>query len=391
MKTVKIIMSVLLFTIFAGSINCFAFTQEHILLEKTAIVQNLQTQKVDVTLSITPKLKKDIILLIDASSSMGLEKLHFQVKEACKQFTQKALAHTGTRISVISFSSYTNQNGKGFRNYATSHINFSDEYSKIEQAINSIAFDGETNLSAGFAYTDYIIEKNQDPNREVDVILFTDGVPNLYIEPYNDPYQGAYSEGAKVSRKSNLYTLGYLTAINDMEREKTIQLFEKLSSENYYDIYNKDMIESVYDAIYNQIFNYFSDMQVQDQITPYFTLDKSSFVFSGCDTVALDNKTNTIYWSIDSVNSNYTLKYSLLPNYEVIDAKEKLEQYPTNQYAKVEYNLQGGGRYSRYFPEPSVPIALDETLATKGVATFNGTFKNNIDNSNKQPASTGKK
>lgn len=379
---------VLLFAIFVGNTNCFASVQENMILEKTAVIQNTKTQKVDVTLSITPKIKKDIILLIDASSSMGLEKLQHRVKQACKEFTQKALTHKGTRIAVVSFSSYTNENGKGFRSYATSHINFSDDYDKIEEAINSIAFDGETNLSAGFAYVNSIIEKNQVLEREIDVILFTDGVPNLYIEPYSDPYQAAYSEGGKISRRSNLYTLGYLTAINDDEREKTITLFEKLSNENYYDIYDKDMIETVYDTIYKQIFSYFNDIEIEDRISPYFILDKSSFVFSACDTVQLDNKTNTIYWSVDELNSSYTLKYSLLPNYEVIAKKAKQNLYPTSEYAKIEYNLEGAGRYTRYFTQESVPIALDEQVP---ITNDTAVFKELEYNTMKKPADTGKK
>jgi len=325
-------------------------------IDKTAEIIDASNNTVEVCLSIKKNIKKDIILLIDKSASVGNNNISQNIKSACKKFIEKALSNSETRISIISFSSSDNQSGKGFNDYADIECSYTNNKHTLTTAIDGIKIKGQTNLSAGLAAANSVICKQSDDAAEKYVVLFTDGVPNLYISGYNEPYSAAYAEGGQLNKLSTVISIGYFKGIDKNEKIKAVKMLDYLSDSNYYDISEIKILDSIYNNIYNNIFNKNETIYVEDKISQYFTFIENSFNSENIEELNYNYDNKLIYWRPKLTENSAKLSYFVKPDYNSIClALNAQNKYCTNEYAVLKVNNKSE-ETQQLFPSPAVTI-----------------------------------
>lgn len=164
--------------------------------------------------------ERNIVLLLDVSPSMLTDNRINLMKESAIDFCKELLAIDNTKVSVVSFCSYTRQ-----------VCPLTNDMDLIEKSINGLYSEGGTNIYDALAKANDILKehKNEDNN----IVLMTDGAPVLGPTSYNGNFKesdGSYYEFANAcmdyvkenefEQKYKLYTLGFVSNDDNSVAEK---------------------------------------------------------------------------------------------------------------------------------------------------------------------------
>ena len=125
----------------------------------------------------------DVVMVLDASGSMKGDSRAGALKEAAKDFAKEVLEGNNVspdnRVATIIFSdSIKNTWTTGFRSDYSG-------YNGVESVINSYVADGGTRQGLALEQAYDLLQRESSADRKKVVVLFTDGMPALYVMEYD--------------------------------------------------------------------------------------------------------------------------------------------------------------------------------------------------------------
>ena len=155
--------------------------------------------------------ERNIVLLLDVSPSMLTDNRINLMKESAIDFCKELLAIDNTKVSVVSFCSYTRQ-----------VCPLTNDMNLIEKSINGLYSEGGTNIYDALVKANDILKehKNEDNN----IVLMTDGAPQSGPYSYDGKFKESdgscyeyanacmdYVKANEFDQKYKLYTLGFVS------------------------------------------------------------------------------------------------------------------------------------------------------------------------------------
>lgn len=292
-------------------------------------------------------------------------------KAAAKAFAQNVLGSggiPGSRVSVVSFGGPISG---GSKDDATLNEVLTNNFSQVENAINSISTTSTTttNTQAGFRLAKDIINQaiQDNPNSNKVVIMFTDGVPTIsiggsYQEPGSTSHthvQRAVSEGKTLHALADVYTIGLLLNMSQNDLNIAEYLLNQTQNKGWYSTPSAQALSSIFEEISQNLGYSATEAVVVDKIGDNFNL----LVDSLPEGVEYNANTRTITWRPGTIAEKAELKYT-------IQAKP---EFPgglayTNEEAILTYKDIFGQTQEKEFEKPQVdvpaPLAVSLTGAT---------------------------
>lgn len=351
--------------------------------EKKLISKDLANKEVTLQLQVTneeiaDKPTGEIILVLDNSDSMnnivlGSKTRKDVIFEAAKSLISSLLeGNDQLKIGIVGFST------EGIYNEAT--INdasvvspLSNNVTDLNNSISSIITDGpKTNLQSGLVLASQQFT-NADNNKYM--IVLTDGVPNVAIgtpdstkDPNAPGYQGYFSDEVITKTKNQILSLDQqgvklFTMLTKIPNENSKPLFKDIektflqiitevfgTSENptagsFYYVSDAEAEKTIKEDIYNELIpieKSFKDITVVDyfpeEIIKNFDFAYVSNANIGEISAKVDEKTNSITWTIPELNSGETAtvqyKLKLKEDFDEAIINKVLD---TNKKVDIEY------------------------------------------------------
>lgn len=339
----KILFSILF--MFSFMLNTYAL--ENFQLNKEIVKTDLKYgRSVDVTLSIKSNLikdvTKDIILVIDRSSSMNSEMV--EIKKSMKTLVNN-LVNDKINVGVVVYGKETIST-KGLTNNLQNLNTYID-------SISNILIDEGTNIEAGLKSA-FDLLANSKATEKI-VILLTDGEPTYY---YNNGLQGDgkhYSEqGEKNARnqitllKNNnvkVYNIGFKVT-TDSKASK----FLKETGDKYYNPKNISSLETDLKSVSEDINVVSINNEVIDIIPSNFKIES---IPNGVKKEIVDGKTQLI-WQIPKIINQKEYKIT----YRVVASENDYGSMYTNESAILTGNLVNEEKFKLLFNKPYAPIPM---------------------------------
>lgn len=271
--------------------------------------------------------ERNIVLLLDVSPSMLTDNRINLMKESAIDFCKELLAIDNTKVSVVSFCSYTRQ-----------VCPLTNDMNLIEKSINGLYSEEGTNIYDALVKANDILKehKNEDNN----IVLMTDGAPVLGPTSYNGNFKesdGSYYEFAnacmdyveenKFEQKYKLYTLGFVSSDDDTVAEKFLKALGYsgyYTTDNFKELteYFKKLVQNI--NKYIQVYLY--DVETLEDINSYKDKDYVDYIVS--IRVENGNQSKSVYNVKVDCNNNIQLDLGI-PNSEYDTQKNNYNRSQT--------------------------------------------------------------
>ena len=258
---------------------------------------------------------RDVILVVDNSSSMVGEKLN-KVKSDSVDLVNRLLEDSNNRLGLISFS--------GSANILSGLTNNSSE---LISKINDLTANGNTNYYQALVKVDEMLKNyKKENNRECVVLFLTDGYPNINTPNEIAQYQYLKKEYSYLNINGIQYEMG----------NTILEEIRNISDKQY--IANMDTLNNVLlDASLPRIS--YDNFEVTDYINDqYFDIDSVDDITVSAGSVRLDG--NQVRWNLDGISSGSSVTMTI----DVRLKDEYISQpdlYQTNIKEEVSSEING--------------------------------------------------
>ena len=258
---------------------------------------------------------RDVILVVDNSSSMVGEKLN-KVKSDSVDLVNRLLEDSNNRLGLISFS--------GSANILSGLTNNSSE---LISKINDLTANGNTNYYQALVKVDEMLKNyKKENNRECVVLFLTDGYPNINTPNEIAQYQYLKKEYSYLNINGIQYEMG----------NTILEEIRNISDKQY--IANMDTLNNVLlDASLPRIS--YDNFEVTDYINDqYFDIDSVDDITVSAGSVRLDG--NQVRWNLDGISSgsSVTMTIDIQLKDEYIN---EFSLYQTNIKEEVSSEING--------------------------------------------------
>lgn len=167
-------------------------------------------------------IKRYNVMVLDQSGSMNGQPL-VELKKACKKFVQELFANGGDNyIAIVAFESD-----------AYTVLDFSNNETVINNKIDSLSDEYQTNISAGINRALSLFDNLYSTVNPIDIIsnvlVMSDGVPNrglTEVEQFEQLMDSVYSKYSYI----NFYSFGYFHRISSSNKVKAEQVLRAIGS-----------------------------------------------------------------------------------------------------------------------------------------------------------------
>jgi len=294
-----------------------------------------------------------VVLVLDRSGSMLFKDYNGDlvvdtVKSAVNQFiTSYFLNNSGGRLAIVSFGTYVNVSNYG--NYysrasdALAAVNYIYEYNYSYYSgyywNHWYSSQGGTNIGEAFDKAAATVENHYNSDSNEVIILFSDGVANIYKNYYNQYYSTsnyptyensstryAYTEGQNAQDVADVITVGYFGAYNHYPETKALakSTLENAQNAGFYTTDELSQVDDLFETILNSIDYLGTDSKVTEVVNADFEVIPESIEPSGA-TITVDpiNGQTTIEWDIGNLYlTDYEFTYKI---------KAKDNSYPSGK------------------------------------------------------------
>ncbi len=274
------------------------------------------TFDVDTKRFLNDNINTDIVLMIDNSSSMSIQKLQ-KVKDASINLISKSLEKSKNRVSIITFNSISQILS-----------NFSNNKTELNNIVQSISSTGSTNYYQAFIKLDELLKDyEKEENKELVAIFLTDSKPSLDTPNEIGQYQYLKDQYKYLNIKAIQYEMG----------DKILDNVKKVSDEQH--IASMNTLDNVLIDVALPIVSY-DELVITDYInTKYFEIASSNDIAISQGNVKLEENSKII-WDLSSMlagnKAQMTIDISLKDEY-----KEVLSVFETNNKEEVLSNIAG--------------------------------------------------
>ena len=258
---------------------------------------------------------RDVILVVDNSSSMVGEKLD-KVKSDSVDLVNSLLEDSNNRLGLISFS-----------DSSTILSGLTNNSSELISKINDLTANGNTNYYQALVKVDEMLKSyKKENNRECVVLFLTDGYPNI-----NTP-----NEMAQYLYLKKEYSYLNINGIQYEMGNTILEEIRNISDKQY--IANMDTLNNVLlDASLPRIS--YDNFEVTDYINDqYFDIDSVDDITVSAGSVRLDG--NQVRWNLDGISSGSSVTMTI----DVRLKDEYISQpdlYQTNIKEEVSSEING--------------------------------------------------
>ena len=258
---------------------------------------------------------RDVILVVDNSSSMIGEKLN-KVKSDSVDLVNSLLEDSNNRLGLISFS-----------DSSTILSGLTNNSSELISKINDLTANGNTNYYQALVKVDELLKSyKKENNRECVVLFLTDGYPNI-----NTP-----NEMAQYLYLKKEYSYLNINGIQYEMGNTILEEIRNISDKQY--IANMDTLNNVLlDASLPRIS--YDNFEVTDYINnQYFDIDSVDDITVSDGSVSLDG--NQVRWNLDGISSgsSVTMTIDIQLKDEYIN---EFSLYQTNIKEEVSSEING--------------------------------------------------
>ena len=218
--------------------------------------------------------KRDIVLMLDVSSSMRGTPFT-TMKEAAAKFCQQLLASSGdNRVALVVWeSSYT-------------VYPFESDLSAVEQTIADIRLGGGTNTSEALTEAKNLMDTSAREDAVKNIILLTDGIPEQGDATTQGPYtssdsfyyryaNGAYNVAQEIMKDYHLYTMGFFHNLSGNSLEFGKRFLEDIQNSGYYEVTDADDLEFTFGEVAEDL--------TQEQLKQLYINQHTAYYRSGFD------------------------------------------------------------------------------------------------------------
>ena len=258
---------------------------------------------------------RDVILVVDNSSSMVGEKLN-KVKSDSVDLVNRLLEDSNNRLGLISFSGSS-----------TILSGLTNNSSELISKINDLTANGNTNYYQALVKVDEMLKSyKKENNRECVVLFLTDGYPNINTPNEIAQYQYLKKEYSYLNINGIQYEMG----------NTILEEIRNISDKQY--IANMDTLNNVLlDASLPRIS--YDNFEVTDYINDqYFDIDSVDDITVSAGSVRLDG--NQVRWNLDGISSGSSVTMTI----DVRLKDEYISQpdlYQTNIKEEVSSEING--------------------------------------------------
>ena len=258
---------------------------------------------------------RDVILVVDNSSSMVGEKLD-KVKSDSVDLVNSLLEDSNNRLGLISFSGSS-----------TILSGLTNNSSELISKINDLTANGNTNYYQALVKIDEMLKSyKKENNRECVVLFLTDGYPNINTPNEIAQYQYLKKEYSYLNINGIQYEMG----------NTILEEIRNISDKQY--IANMDTLNNVLlDASLPRIS--YDNFEVTDYINDqYFDIDSVDDITVSAGSVRLDG--NQVRWNLDGISSgsSVTMTIDIQLKDEYIN---EFSLYQTNIKEEVSSEING--------------------------------------------------
>ena len=258
---------------------------------------------------------RDVILVVDNSSSMVGEKLD-KVKSDSVDLVNRLLEDSNNRLGLISFS-----------DSSAILSGLTNNSSELISKINDLTANGNTNYYQALVKVDEMLKSyKKENNRECVVLFLTDGYPNINTPNEIAQYQYLKKEYSYLNINGIQYEMG----------NTILEEIRNISDKQY--IANMDTLNNVLlDASLPRIS--YDNFEVIDYINDqYFDIDSVDDITVSAGSVRLDG--NQVRWNLDGISSGSSVTMTI----DVRLKDEYISQpdlYQTNIKEEVSSEING--------------------------------------------------
>ena len=258
---------------------------------------------------------RDVILVVDNSSSMIGEKLN-KVKSDSVDLVNSLLEDSNNRLGLISFSGSS-----------TILSGLTNNSSELISKINDLTANGNTNYYQALVKVDELLKSyKKENNRECVVLFLTDGYPNINTPNEMAQYRYLKKEYSYLNINGIQYEMG----------NTILEEIRNISDKQY--IANMDTLNNVLlDASLPRIS--YDNFEVTDYINDqYFDIDSVDDITVSDGSVSLDG--NQVRWNLDGISSgsSVTMTIDIQLKDEYIN---EFSLYQTNIKEEVSSEING--------------------------------------------------
>ncbi len=276
------------------------------------------------TLSNVNNRKKDVVFLVDTSESLNEEKL-FYLKSGIIDSIDKVLLDSDNRVGIISFNKIS-----------TLVADLSNNKNDLISKINELTINDGTNYYQALKSVEDLLKNYPLVNdREINIVLITDGKPN------ND----TPNEVGEYNFLKTSYPLINIIGLQYEAGDDIFSELKKVSDKQY--VSNRDNFSEIIKSIVKGS-NKFEEFRVEDFInSEMFNIEDITDIKVDRGSVSLDN--NTISWNLDDVMSfnKARMTYKLKLN------KTSERIYPVGEKIEVNSKL---GEMVEEVESPKTPV-----------------------------------
>ena len=311
--------------------------------------------------------KRDIVLMLDVSSSMRGTPFT-TMKEAAAKFCQQLLASAGdNRVALVVWeSSYT-------------VYPFESDLSAVEQTIADIRLGGGTNTSEALTEAKNLMDTSAREDAVKNIILLTDGIPEQGNATTQGPYtssdsfyyryaNGAYNVAQEIMKDYHLYTMGFFHNLSGNSLEFGKRFLEDIQNSGYYEVTDADDLEFTFGEVAEDL--------TQEQLKQRYINQHTAYYRSGfeqdvqeiripVDGGAERQNTNTLLGNIvldaaqDKVSTNYNIASvitdALNMNFDFVDGA-------VSNYELILADIVTSSYYQDIYKEAATASLQDDTV-----------------------------
>lgn len=201
---------------------------------------------------------RDTILVLDVSGSMYGTPME-EMKKSAIQFCEDLLK-----------DEYNNRVGLVFYDSSVTTVNLTDDLNQLIYEIEAISDRGMTNMEAGLATADVMMQNQGKPDAIKNIVIMADGLPNDGKTSYsnsmpNGSYYGAYTDisyanavidtAKDMMTRYNMYSLGFFHSLYSEEKDFGVALMQQLTNqeEGYHQVDNAEDLQFAFGDISENI------------------------------------------------------------------------------------------------------------------------------------------
>lgn len=286
------------------------------------------TMKVD-AISETQNVKRDILLVIDTSSSMDDEKLT-EVRQSLTNFTNDILKDDQNRVGLISFSTDSKIISR-----------FTNDKNILLNGINTLQAERTTNYYAALKNIDDVFKNYvREDKRESIVLFLTDGYPNVDSPNQDVEYNYLKEKYPYVKFNGVQYAMG----------NNILEPLKKITDSQY--VAHMGSLEDTLFLATNVVAKY-NNFEITDYInTNNFSVEDKNDIKVNLGNISFDKTNQKIVWTM---NNEYESDFSAEMVITVLlksDYINKNGVYPTNTKEEVKSEIYGISENVESFASP---------------------------------------